>query len=432
MDSLLSPQKELLKNWSGNLIYGANKVYTPGTVEEVRDIVKANNYINALGTRHCFNGIADNQYNFLSTANLNKVISLDEQNKTVMVEAGIKYGELAPWLHQKGYALHNLASLPHISVGGSIATGTHGSGINNGNLSSAVTGLELVTAGGGVQQLSKATDAERLNAAVVGLGALGIVTKVKLSVVPTYEVSQWVYLGLPISALEANFEAIMSAGYSVSLFTNWVTEVIDEVWVKEISDSGASSNKHRSLLTRFNAQPANYDMHPIPGISAVHCTEQMGVPGPWHERLPHFKMGFTPSSGDELQSEYFVPIVNAVDAIYAVARLGKMISPYLLTSEIRTIAADDLWMSPCYKQASVAIHFTWKPNWPEVKKLLPIIEKELSPYKARPHWGKLFTMQAEVLRSRYEKLDDFISFATKCDPNVKFRNDFLKHYIFDH
>lgn len=430
MDSLLLPQQEPLKNWSGNLTYGTNKVYAPVTLEEVKAVLKANNRINALGTRHCFNAIADNQYSLLSTANLNKIILLDEQNGTVTVEAGIKYGELAPWLRQKGYALHNLASLPHISVGGSIATGTHGSGVHNGNLSSAVTGLELVTADGAVLQLSSETDAGKLNAAVVGLGALGVVTKVKLRVVPTYRVSQWVYLGLPISALETNFVDIMSAGYSVSLFTNWATAFIDEVWVKEISDSGVSSSKHRSLLTGFNAQPADYDIHPIPGISAGHCTEQMGIPGPWHERLPHFKMGFTPSSGEELQSEYFVPITNAVDAIYAVARLGGIISPYLLTSEIRTIAADDLWMSPCYKQASVAIHFTWKPNWPEVQKLLPVIEKELSPNQARPHWGKLFTMQPEVLQSSYEKLDDFVKFATECDPNVKFRNDFLKRYIF--
>ena len=431
MDSLLSSQQTPIKNWSGNLTYGTTRVYAPATVEEVTDIVKGNRHINALGTRHCFNAIADNQYSLLSTTNLNKVIILDEQNKTVTVEAGIKYGELAPWLHQKGYALHNLASLPHISVGGSIATGTHGSGVYNGNLSSVVTGLELVMADGSVLQLSELTDAALLSAAVVGLGALGIITKVTLRVVPTYMVSQWVYLGLPISALETDFWDIMSAGYSVSLFTNWATDFIDEVWVKEISDSGTSSNKHRSLLTRFNAKPANCDMHPIPGISAVHCTEQMGIPGPWHERLPHFKMGFTPSSGEELQSEYFVPMSNAVDAIYAVARLGEMISPLLLTSEIRTIAADELWMSPCYKQASVAIHFTWKPNWSEVQKLLPIIEKELSPFGARPHWGKLFTMQPEILRSRYEKLDDFISFATECDPNVKFRNDFLRHYIFD-
>ena len=430
MDRLPTLQQTPLKNWSGNLTYGTRRVYTPNTVEEVKDIVKANDHINALGTRHCFNTIADNRYNLLSTANLNKVILLDEQNNTVTVEAGIKYGELAPWLHQKGYALHNLASLPHISVGGSIATGTHGSGVHNGSLSSAVTGLELVIADGSTLQLSEVTNAEWLNAAVVGLGALGIVTEVTLSVLPTYMVSQWVYLGLPFSALETDFLDIMSAGYSVSLFTNWATDFIDEVWVKEISDYGASSNKHHSLLTRFNAQPADCDMHPIPGISAVHCTEQMGIPGAWHERLPHFKMGFTPSSGEELQSEYFVPMANAVDAIYAVKRLGNQISPYLLTSEIRTIAADELWMSPCYNRASVAIHFTWKPNWPEVQKLLPIIEKELSPYYARPHWGKLFTMQPEVLRSRYEKLDDFVKFAIEYDPNVKFRNDFLQHYIF--
>ena len=111
----------------------------------------------------------------------------------------------------------------------------------------------------------------------------------------------------------------------------------------------------------------------------------MGVAGKWYERLPHFKMGFTPSSGKELQSEYFVPIENGVEAIMAIQKLGKLISPHLFISEIRTIDADELWMSPCYKQQSMTMHFTWKQDWPAVKKLLPVIENELSPFNAKPH-----------------------------------------------
>jgi alditol oxidase len=142
-------------------------------------------------------------------------------------------------------------------------------------------------------------------------------------------------------------------------------------------------------------------------------------------------MGFTPSAGKELQSEYFVPRRNAVDAILAVERLRDQVSPHLLITEIRTIAADELWMSPCYRQPSVTIHFTWKPDWPAVKKVLPVIEKELGPFGARPHWGKLFTMAPGELRSRYEKLPDFVALANKYDPKGKFRNDFLNTNIFD-
>jgi len=141
-------------------------------------------------------------------------------------------------------------------------------------------------------------------------------------------------------------------------------------------------------------------------------------------------MGFTPSAGKELQSEYFVPHKNALEAILAVEKLHEQIGPHLMITEIRTIAADDLWMSPAYKQDSVAIHFTWKPEWPEVSKLLPIIERELAPFNPRPHWGKLFTIPPAQLQSRYEKLAAFIALAKKFDPQGRFRNDFLNINIF--
>src|SRR6185437_9936106 len=134
------------------------------------------------------------------------------------------------------------------------------------------------------------------------------------------------------------------------------------------------------------------------------CTEQMGVRGPWYERLPHFRMGFLPSAGDELQSEYFVSRHHAVEAILAVERLREEITPHLLITEIRAIAADDLWLSPCYKRPSIAIHFTWKPDWNPVKRVLPLIERELASFSARPHWGKLFTMPESQLKPLYAKL----------------------------
>jgi xylitol oxidase len=422
-------QHEVLKNWAGNLEYSTTNVFYPKSVEEVQSLVKKFSKLRALGTRHCFNTIADSKHNLISTRDLNKVIALDENARTVTVEGGIKYGELCPYLDEKGFALHNLASLPHISVAGSCTTATRGSGVGNGNLATAITALEIVNAEGNIIQLSKAKDGEKFLASVVGLGALGIITRVTLAIQPSYKMRQNVYLGLPMSQLKENFDKIVSAGYSVSLFTDWQTENINEVWIKSRVDNETDYN---SIPEFFGAKAAEKNMHPIAELSAENCTEQMGVPGPWYERLPHFKMGFTPSSGKELQAEYFVPAHHAVEAIFAIARLGKQIGPHLFISEIRTIAADDLWMSPCHNQASVTIHFTWKQEWTAVSKLLPLIEKELDAFEARPHWGKLFTMSPKVLASRYPKLPEFKKNIATFDPKGKFRNEFLNSTIYGH
>ena len=380
-----------------------------------------------LGTRHCFNKIADTKDQFISLVQIKEDISIDAKNKTVTVNSGLKYGQLSPYLHEKGFALHNLASLPHISVAGACATATHGSGDKNGNLATAVSGLEMVIASGETVKLTRAKDGEKFNAAVVNLGALGVITKVTLDIQPTFMMGQYVYQNLSFDQMKDNFEKIESSGYSVSLFTNWQSKDIAEVWIKQKITNGKPLKAEPEF---FGAKLATKNLHPIPELSAENCTDQMGVSGPWYERMPHFKMGFTPSSGVELQSEYFVPRKNAVDAILAIAKLGDQVGPHLLTSEIRTIAADNFWMSPCYKQDSVAIHFTWKQDWPAVSKLLPVIEKELAPYNVRPHWGKLFTVSPADLEKRYAKMEDFKKVAAEYDPKGKFRNEFLDLNIF--
>ena len=421
------PQQDRLKNWAGNLEYSTSNVFYPKTVTEVQSIVRKKDQLRGLGTRHCFNTIADSQYNLVSSNKLNNILSLDTEKKTVTIEGGIKYGELSPWLEQKGYALHNLASLPHISVAGSIITGTHGSGVKNGNLSTAVRGLEFVIADGSVVSLSQEKDGETFYGAVVGLGAFGIITQVTLGLEPTYSMRQQVFLKLPLNQLKEHFYEIVSAGYSVSLFTDWQSDSINEVWIKEKVNPAIV---YKGMEEFYGAKPAIKDLHPIIEISAENCTPQMGVAGPWYERLPHFKMGFTPSSGKELQTEYFIPRQHAVEAILAMQRLGKQFGPHLFITEIRTIAADSFWMSPCRNQDSVTIHFTWKQEWDAVSKLLPLIEKELRPFNPRPHWGKLFTMSAAELQSTYEKLEEFKKLVAHYDPNGKFRNAFLKRNLY--
>jgi xylitol oxidase len=345
----------------------------------------------------------------------------------VTVNGGVTYGQLCRQLHGQGYALHNLASLPHISVAGACATATHGSGDGNGNLATAVAAMEMVTADGDMVVLSRDQDGEQFQGAVVGLGGLGVVTKLTLDTVPAFAMQQEVYENLPLAQLDDSFEDILSSAYSVSLFTDWQNERVNQVWLKRrVTDDTALT----LAPSFFEATLAPSHRHPIASLPAEPCTAQMGIPGPWYERLPHFRMDQTPSSGEELQSEYFVPRQHAVAALRAITRLQEHITPLLQISEVRTIAADTLWMSPCYQQACVAIHFTWQKNWPAVQKLLPLIEEQLAPFKARPHWGKLFTMPAAQLQSLYQKLPDFQDLLHTYDPQGKFRNAFLDTYIF--
>ena len=420
-----SAQGEPLTNWAGNLRYSTTRLARARSVDEVRAFVKQQPEFKVLGTRHCFNSIADSKTQLLSLREMNQIADLDPRGRTVTVESGMSYGQLCPALDAKGFALHNLASLPHISIAGACATGTHGSGVKNGNLSTAVAGLELVTAAGEVLTFTK--QQSEFPGVVVHLGALGVVTKVTLDIQPTYTMRQDVYLDLPMTAVRDHFDEIASSGYSVSLFTDWQKGRVNEVWIKRRVAKGQPLTAAREF---HGATLATKNVHPIVDLSPENCTEQMGVEGPWYERLPHFKMGFTPSSGKELQSEYFVPRDHAVEAILAIERLRDQVSPHLMISELRTIDADSLWMSPCYNRASLAIHFTWKQEWDAVSRLLPVIERELAPFNVRPHWGKLFSIPSAQLKARYERWDEFKQLAARLDPKATFRNDFLSRNLY--
>ena len=421
-----SPQRAAPReNWAGNITYSTDAVSTPANLEEVRVVVKKSSQLRALGSRHSFNRIADSTRQQISLAHLDQ-IEIDDRARTVTVGAGIKYGQLAPVIDARGFALHNLASLPHISVAGAIATATHGSGIRNGNLATAVRALEIVTANGEVIHLSR-EDGDQFAGAVVGLGSVGIVTRVTLEMQPTYQVAQTVYQNLSFSELEHNFDGIFGAGYSVSLFTDWQNHRATQVWIKRRLAPGETHNWAPDF---YNAKRATEKLHPITGHPAESCTEQMGLPGPWFQRLPHFKMEFTPSSGRELQTEYFVPRDRGYEAILAVEKLKDQITPHLFVTELRTIAADDLWMSTTYKRDSLAIHFTWKPEWDAVKQILPQIETQLKPFAPRPHWAKLFTVPRQQLQAQYARLADFKALLRQHDPSAKFRNEFIEANLY--
>ena len=418
------PAETPRKNWAGNYSYSTDRLVKAATQAETQGAIREAPKLRVLGSKHSFNGIADSKQEQLSLEAM-KSMEMDEAAKTVTVGAGVRYGELAPWLDERGYALHNLASLPHISVAGACSTATHGSGPRNGNLATAVRAVEFVDGRGTVRTLRAGDPA--FAGAVVGLGAVGAVTRVTLAVEPTFQMRQVVYLGLPFAELERNFDAVFGAGYSTSLFTDWQGGQATQVWIKSKVEEG----KPFAIAPEFfGAKAATHKMHPILEHTAESTTDQMGIPGPWYERMPHFLMKFTPSSGQELQTEYFVPHAQAMQAIRAVEALRDEITPHLFITELRAIAADELWMSPAYRQDSIAIHFTWKPEWDAVRPILPKIEAKLAPFSARPHWAKLFTMDPVVLERRYSRMGDFRKLLAETDPEGRFRNEFVERYVF--
>ncbi|HEX5505829.1 MAG TPA: FAD-binding protein [Thermomicrobiales bacterium] len=414
------------RNWAGNYTFRAARIHQPTTLAEVQALVAGRRHVRALGAGHSFNAIADSPGDLISLARLDRVVALDPARRTVTVEAGIRYGPLCRQLHRAGYALPNLASLPHVTVAGACATGTHGSGDRNGVLATAVAALDLVAADGTLVTLTRERDGERFLGAVVGLGALGVVARLTLDLVPAFTARQDVYEGLPLERLAAHFDAIMASGYSVSLFTDW-RDGRCQVWLKRRVDDREDLD---ATPDAFGATPATRERHPIAHLPADDCTAQLGVPGPWHERLPHFRLEGMPSSGAELQSEYLVPRRHARAALGAVAGLRDNIAPLLQIAEVRTVAADSLWLSPCYAADSVALHFTWAPDWSAVGALLPRLEDRLAPFAARPHWGKLFATPPARLRALYPKLPAFQALMRDYDPAGKFRNAFLDATIF--
>jgi alditol oxidase len=408
-------------NWAGTHVFGAATIHRPTTRDEVRQIVARAPRVRVLGSRHSFSAMADSA-ELVSLEGLPADVVVDHAAGTVTCNAGLRYGELATALAAEGVALHNLASLPHISIAGAVATATHGSGNANGNLATAVRGLELVTSTGDVVTAHRG-DAD-FDGLVVGLGALGAVTRITLAIEPTYEVRQRVFEGLSWDALFESYDAISASGYSVSVFTRW-GETVDQVWVK----SRVTDAPEQQRAELFGAVAATVDRHPILGLDPVNCTPQLGVPGAWSDRLPHFRMGFTPSKGEEIQSEYHVARPHAAAAIRAVRDLADTLRPVLLVCEVRTIAADALWMSPQHGQATVALHFTWTREPAAVAGVVADLEAALAPFEPRPHWGKVFLADAATLAPRYERLPDFARLARRLDPRAAFRNDWLAAHV---
>jgi len=406
-------------NWAGNIAFGAPDFYRPSSLSELQAVVARSGRIRVLGTGHSFNDIADSPGAQVTLAGLPAEVSVDSARSLARVATGLSYAQIVDRLDKQGFALRNLASLPHISVAGACATATHGSGAANQNLASAVASQTLVTADGDLVELA------REDGAVVHLGALGVVSNLVLELVPSFDLSQCVYEDLPLDTLDDHFDELMASGYSVSMFTDWRASRLTQLWIKQ--PPGLPSPVTQEPW--FTASPALSARNPVPGAPPENCTEQLGVPGRWYDRLPHFRAEFKPSAGDELQSEYLLPVAQAVPALHALNEIRDRLAPVLLICEIRVIAADQLWLSTCYRQDSVAFHFTWIPDTATVLPVVTLLEHQLAPFAPRPHWGKVFTTPPEELRARYDRLPDFLDLMHRLDPPGKFRNAYTTRYL---
>lgn len=414
-----------LTNWAGNLRFSASALHRPATVAGLQRLVATSTRVRALGAGHSFSPIADTPGDLISVASLPAVIEIDAARMSAMVSAGMTYAQIAPELHARGFALANLASLPHVSVAGAVATATHGSGDRLGNLATAVSALDLITAQGDLITLSRA-DGGDFAGAVVGLGSLGVLVSLTLDLVPAFEVRQYVYDDVPLANAVANLGQIFASGYSVSLFTDWRSPLTSQIWLKQI----AAGPELAAVEPRWlGGRLADGPRHPVPGLPPVGTTGQLGVPGAWHERLPHFTPDSIPSAGSELQSEYLLPREHARDALRAVAAISDVLAPVVQVCEIRTVVADDLWLSPSYRRDSIAVHFTWIPDTSAVTGMLALVERQLAPFGPRPHWGKLFVAGPDVVRERYERIGDFAALRQRLDPAGKFSNDFTVRYL---
>jgi alditol oxidase len=422
----LELESSSLRNWAGNLSYSAGRIHEPRSVGELRDIVRASASLRVLGSRHSFNDIADTTGDLVSLARLPRRFELDPAGRTVTVDGGVRYGDLCRPIDAAGFALHNLASLPHISVAGACATATHGSGDRNGNLATAVTALEVMTADGETRRFARGLD-EDFAGAVVNLGGLGVVTAMTLGLEPTYEMRQDLYEDLSFGDAIDHFDELTAAADSVSLFTEWRGPVFEQVWFKRRVVDGAAFEPEPTV---FGATRATVPIHPIRRMPPDALTGQLGVAGPWYERLPHFRMDHTPSAGAELQSEYLLDRRHAADTLLAVEQVRETFAHLVQVSEVRTVAADELWMSMAHGRPSVALHFTWQPDWEGVRRAMPSIERALAPFDPRPHWGKLSTIPAAQVSASYEQLPAFRTMLERHDPSGKFRNGFLDRYIF--
>jgi xylitol oxidase len=401
------------RNWARNLVYSA-PVQHPVSVEELQEAVAGARRVHALGTRHSFSTCADSDDLLVALDGIAPDLVVDAAAGTATVGSAIRLGDLGRLLEAEGFAIANLPSLPHISLGGAVATATHGSGDALGMLATLVRGLEVVGPGGALHRFT----GPDLAGAVMSYGALGVVTRITVALEPAFGIRQDPFDAMPWQVLESHLDEIFASAYSVSLFTRWTGDVRGGL-VKSTDPAGWEGPFFGAPLTPRD--PAD--------IGTETKNTEVGTFGPSWDRLPHFRLAAVPSVGEELQSEYFVPRATAREALAALRDLGEAIDPALHVTELRTVAADDLWLSPAAGADVLAIGFTWRDAPDLVLPLLPRIEERLLPLGARPHWAKLFAARAADLQDRYTGWRDFAALRDRVDPDRVFGNAFLTEVL---
>lgn len=409
-----------MKNWSNTVTFSSSGLAEPRSVEELSQVVATSPRVRALGTRHSFSAIADTDGLHVSTGGIPVEFEIDEHRGVVRIDGGPRYASVATFLTDNGWALHNMGSLPHIAVAGAISTGTHGSGSRNGGLATAVRGLRLVGPDGAPRWVRAGDPA--FPGSVVALGLLGVIVGIELAIEPSYLVRQDVYRSLAWPDLLRDVRSVTDAGYSVSVFTDWVSPAIDQIWVKRRLRHAEQTvpddlvGAHRE--TRGDVQVVE---------SGDDNTTRQGLAGAWSAHLPHFRIDRTPSQGDEIQSEYFVALDSAREALAAVREVAlghaDAFREFLVVSELRTQAADSLWLSEAFERDSLAIHFTFQNRPEAVRALCTHIERALAPFSARPHWGKVHTMAPAAISDLYPRLPAFRRLRDAIDPERKFVGD---------
>ena len=412
-----------MRNWGGNLNFSTQELVSVESISQLQDLVAKARAVKVMGSRHSFSTIGDTTGTLISLKNLKLDIEIDSAKEEALIPAGALYAQAARYLESKGWAFINLASLTEITIAGAVLSATHGSGDKNGNLSSHVVGIEIVLPSGELLKIDRENSPE-FPGFVVSLGALGVITKYRMKIVPSYNAKQYVYDGVTSKSISANFDEIFSSAYSVSFFSTWAPGGSGRVW-KKFKDDGSGENMPATL---FDGKIATENLHPVRGMDATPCTDQMGVSGKWLERIQHFKLDSTTPEGNEVQTEYFVDRKHVKEYIAGLESIGDRIAPLVFATEIRTMTSDDLWLSGAYGRETVGFHFTWR-NVPGVHELLPEIENILGKHGGRPHWSKLFEVNPAALAGRYPMYSKFEDLLAKYDPEKKFRNHFIDRYF---
>ena len=412
-----------MKNWAGNLTFSAKEFIEIDNISKLQQVVSNSQAVKVLATGHSFNAIGDTKDTLISLKNLSNAIEIDSQNAQALIPAGMAYADAARYLESNGWAFSNMASLGEVTIAGAISTGTHGSGSNNGVLSTSVVGLEIVLGSGELVTIDE-SNSEEFAGFVISLGALGVFTKIKMRIIPSFSVKQFVYENIGIQAVAENFDTVFNSAYSVSYFSNWAKNSTGQIWMKFLDDS-SSDNLSDNWL---GANQAKAKQHPVKINNPDPCTDQLGISGKWLYRLPHFKLDSSPASGDEVQTEYLVDRKYVNEYIQDLRTIGDEIAPRVYATEIRTIKSDELWLSGAYERETVGFHFTWKKSDTLVD-FLPRIEEILGKHHGRPHWAKLFSVKSDELSARYPKYSNFEALLKKYDPKKKFRNKFIDQYF---